>query len=168
MTMISLTRQLVALDMLCLELADHAQPAEQHQAVTDKYLQLLQQFCQLAQKLSESAEAYSDYQFVSAVNQAGLSIQFKNKRMLLVYRRLSEFALEYYQVNHKIMAIRDSQFDAHAEQRLQLLQTRAIKAKVQFKTVAQALGKKDYQQFVASLGLPAADWDWQVLRLEAS
>lgn len=170
--MLTLTRQLVALDMLCLELADFADqtPLDEvpgvTQGVSDKYLSLLQQFSILAQKLSETVADYSDYQFVNAVAKSGVVIQFKNKRMLLVYLKLIGYVIEFYQASEKIAGIRDSHFDDNAEKRLHLLQTRAIKAKALFKTGAQALGKPDYQQFFQHLALPPADWGWQVLRLE--
>ena len=168
----NLTRQLVSLDMLCLELADFdGQQTIDHlsdtkQEVTHSYLILLQQFYASLQKLSETASAYNNYQFAGAVAQSGSTIQFKNKRMLLVYLKLLGYIIEFYQLSHKILAIRDSHFDDHAEARLQLLYPRMIKAKAQFKTVVQALGKKDYQMFATSLALPLADWAWDVLRLD--
>jgi hypothetical protein len=170
--MLTLTRQLVALDMLCLELADFTDQAPFDkmpgvaQGVTDKYLSLLQQFSILAQKLSETAADYSDYQFVNAVVKSGAVIQFKNKRMLLVYLKLIGYVIEFYQASERIAGIRDSHFDDNAEKRLHLLQTRAIKAKALFKTVVRALGKPDYQQFSQHLALPPSDWSWHVLRLE--
>jgi hypothetical protein len=163
----TLTRQLVALDMVCSELADFVGKLDaHHNVVPQPYLNLLKQFCMAIQQLSEIAVDFTQFDFVAEIQKFGLPLPIKNKRILSVYLRLVEYVIDYYQTSEKIAGIRDSHFDDNAEKRLHLLQTRAIKAKAQFKIVVQALGKPDYQQFSRHLGLPPADWAWDVLRLE--
>lgn len=165
--MVSITRQFVALDMVLTELAEYADTVSTPSPlVSPGYLGLLKQFCLVIQQLSDNAADFTLFAFVAEVRKSALAIPIKNKRILSVYLRLIEYVIDYYQASEKIAGIRDRLFDDNAEKRLQLLQVRAIKAKAQFKTVVQALGKKDYQQFAQHLALPSADWGWDVLRIE--
>lgn len=162
--MLSLNRQLVALDMLCTELADYADKGSlDNHTVPEAYIRLLKQFCLTVQQLINSAADYSQFDFIATVEKSGLVLPIKNKRILKVYLRLIEYVTEFYQASEKIAAIRDKLFDDNAEKRLHLLQVRAIKAKAQFKTVVEALGKRDYQQFAHHLAFPESDWGWDVL-----
>jgi hypothetical protein len=166
--MLTLNRQLVSLDMLCAELADYADKVpDKDEVVPHTYLALLKQFCQVIQQLAETAKSHTQAAFVNELSHFSLPLAIKTKRILSVYLRLIEYVIDFYQVSEKIAAIIDTNFDDNAEKRLQLLQVRAIKAKAQFKTVVQALGKRDYQQFANHLALPQADWSWDVLRLES-
>lgn len=161
----TLVRNLIAIDMICQDLAEYRQgisPSGQAQGDED-YVRLLSQFRDLMATLKENAKHYTEVGFVDLVAQSGLSIQFKNKKILSIYLKLSEYVIDYYQVSSKAMEIRDSDFSDHAEKRLALLLTKAIKARSQFKTVVQALGKNDYQQFAQLIALPEQDWGWQTL-----
>jgi hypothetical protein len=162
-----LTRQLIVLDMLLAELADYAEKmGDKRPIVSLVYINLLKQFCMAIQQLSILATSFTQYAFISEVETFGLTLPITNKRILSVYLRLIEYVIEHYQATEKIEKIRDSLFDENAEKRLHLLQVRAIKARAQFKTVVQALGKRDYQQFAKHLALPLVDWSWEVLRIE--
>ena len=164
----SLTRQLVSLDIICAELADFVDSLDgQSHVVPQGYMNLLKQFCTGMQKLSDLAVEYTQQAFVEEIEKSGLALPINNKRILSVYLRLIEYVIDFYVASEKIAEIRDRHFDDNAEKRLQLLQVRAIKAKAQFKTVVQALGKRDYQLFASHLALPPADWGWEVLRLES-
>lgn len=165
--MLTLNRQLVSLDMVCTELAEYANKLNgPNNLVPRSYLNLLKQFCLAIEQLSETATAYKQFAFIAEVDKFGLALPITNTRILSVYLRLIEYVIDYYQASEKIAGIIDSHFDDNAEKRLQLLQTRAIRAKAQFKTVVQALGKPDYQQFSSHLALPQSDWGWDALRLE--
>ena len=165
--MLTLNRQLVSLDMVCTELAEYANKLNGHNSLVPRnYLNLLKQFCLVIEQLSETAAAYKQFAFIAEVDKFGLALPITNTRILSVYLRLIEFVIDYYQATEKIAGIIDSHFDDNAEKRLQLLQTRAIRAKAQFKTVVKALGKPDYQQFSSHLALPQSDWGWDALRLE--
>jgi hypothetical protein len=164
----SLVRKLIAIDMICQDLAEYRQgisPSGQARIDQD-YVRLLSQFHDLMATLKENAKQYTEVGFVELVAQSGLSIQFKNKKILSIYLKLSEYVIDYYQVSGKAREIRDTEFSDHAEKRLALLLTKAIKARSQFKTVVQALGKIDYQQFAHFTALPMEDWSWEILRLE--
>jgi hypothetical protein len=151
--------------MVCQELVEHKQncAALDQMQGSEAYVRLLSQFRDLMERLKENAIQYTEVGFVGLVAQSGLSIQFKNKQILSIYLKLCEYVIEYYTVSRKAMEIRDTVFSDHAEKRLGLLQTKAIKAKSQFRTVVLALGKSDYQQFAFYTALPLEDWGWQVL-----
>ncbi|MDP5032075.1 MAG: hypothetical protein NWQ54_14200 [Paraglaciecola sp.] len=166
--MLTLTRQLVSLDMVCTELADYSGKLQAaNHVVPQAYVNLLKQFCIAIQNLSLIAQDYSQLVFVAEVEKFGLALPIKNKRILSVYLRLIEYVIDFYLASEKIASIRDKLFDDNAEKRLDLLQVRAIKAKAQFKTVVHALGKREYQQFAHHLALPTSEWGWDVLRLES-
>ena len=71
------------------------------------------------------------------------------------------YVLQHWETSRKIDAILADQFDENADKRLDLLQVKNIKAKSQFKTVAGAMGKRDYELFVQNMGLNHPDWTWQ-------
>ena len=161
----TLVRNLITIDMLSQELAGHRQSravSGQTQGGED-YVRLLIQFSQLMATLKDNARQYTEVGFVALVAQSGLSIPFKNKQILSIYLKLCEYVIDYYTVSRKALEIRDTEFGDHADKRLGLLQTRAIRARSQFKTVVQALGRSEYQQFTELTALPLEDWAWDVL-----
>lgn len=163
----TLNRQFVALGMLAEDLAELAGDKHYNKPpVLSQYLRLLKQFYTLVAQLSESVVPYSEMNFLQEVRRSGVALQFGSKRMITIYLRLTGFVLDFYAASQKLEAIRDNLFDEHADKRFELLQVKAIRARAQFKTVVQALGKKDYQLFFKHAALPVEDWGWDVLRLE--
>ena len=77
------------------------------------------------------------------------------------------FVIDFYEARRKVLGILENEFSSLADKHLDLLQTKAIKARSQFKTVAQALGKEEYCQFISQLGLPDHEWGWLQLRLSS-
>lgn len=151
--------------MICQDLTENRQSnsALDQTRGCETYVRLLTQFRDLMTKLKENATQYTEVGFVDLVAQSGVGIQFNNKQILPIYLKLSEYVIDYYTLNRKAMEIRDTVFSDHAEKRLGLLQTKAIKAKSQFRTVVLALGKSDYQQFANLVALPTEDWGWEIL-----
>ncbi|MEQ5807499.1 hypothetical protein J3369_08785 [Alteromonas sp. NFXS44] len=101
------------------------------------------------------------HSFQQAVSSAGLENVFKDKRLVSIYQKLISNVLAYWHTVNKIDDILASRFDSHSEKRLELLQAKASRAKSVFKTVAMAMGKNDYSQFITLLGLKHADWAWR-------
>lgn len=173
--MSTITRKLIALDMLHQDMADEWEAlceqtlpphyrSEHHSCalVPAQYLKLLARYLEECRQIIVLAKDLKDSTFSDLVLSSGAITHFSNKQMLLVQCRLLEYVLAFYSASHKADKILASEFGDRADKRLDLLQTKAIKARSQFKTVALAMGKSDYQEFKQALCLPQADWGWQV------
>lgn len=156
----SVSRQLVALDMLSQDLEETSaeQAPKQYERVLRQYLSQLEKLEILAAPLTENG-------YTQAVDASNLCAELRTKKMVTIYIRLLEFILKYFELDAKAQVILDKQFDERSDRRLDLLQSRAIKARNQFKIVAKALGEEDYRRFCATLSLSREDWGWQSLFL---
>lgn len=156
-------RQLIALDMLAQDLSDELNSVEiqQELRVSAKYLALLSQYLKASQVLLQQGADLRDYEFVELVRQHGVCTHLVSKKLLLVQNRLLNYVLEIYQTNDKLDEIRDTDFSEQAEVRFDLLTTKVIKAKSQYRTVAKAMVKKDYQGLIQAIGLAEFDWGWE-------
>ena len=165
--MSSITRQIVATDMLSQELLDLREetPLSQPHEADDDYIKLLTQFTTQLKRLATVAEHETENSFSGLMANSHNCNHIKSKQMLMIHCRLLDFVLEFYAANSKANKLLSNEFDQLADQRLNLLQTKAIKARAQYKTVAQALGKSDYQAFTQHAGLPERDWSWEALRI---
>lgn len=131
--------------------------------VSEQYLKLLSRYLEECRHILFLAKDLKESAFSDVVSSAGAVSHFHQKQMLSVQSRLVEYVLAFYSASQKADKILASEFDDRADKRLDLLQTKAIKARSQFKTVAQAMGKSDYQAFQNALCLPEQDWDWSRL-----
>ncbi|WP_083272988.1 hypothetical protein [Alteromonas confluentis] len=150
-------RQLVNIDILLsdIEMLEHDAYA------SPEHIRLLSSLEKALAVLNEKAEYETVASFHNAVKSAGLEHTFKDKILIGIYQRLISYVLEYWDAQTKIHGILDDYFDTHSEKRLHLLQTKSTRAKTQFKTVAMAMGQKDYEHFIALLGLHHEDWVWR-------
>lgn len=153
----TLQRHLINLDMLLADL-EMLHASEYGQAGHAKLLRDIQT---VLKAIDDVAKGETVASFQKAVSTTGLAKAMEDKRMPGIYNRLIGYVLEYWQTSEKIEAILADQFDENADKRLDLLQVKNIKAKSQFKTVARAMGKHDYELFVQNLGLNHPDWAWQ-------
>lgn len=160
--MSTVSRKLITLDMLREDLSEEDIPVE---GVPDSYLKLLEQYLSECRALLFLAGDLKDGVFVDIVATSGTCLHITNKRMLKVQIRLLEYVLAYYDATHKAEKIQAFEFDSQADRRLDLLQTKAIKARSQFKTVAQAMGPSDLQELIDATCLPEFDWSWKALGL---
>ena len=126
-----------------------------------EHIKLLSEIQRVLEALEIAAQQETVSSFQKAVVNAGLAGPLEDKRMPGIFKRLISYVLEYWDAHGKAAKILDSQFDGNADKRLELLQVKGIKAKSQFKTVARAMGRTDYQHFVDALGLRHEDWQWQ-------
>lgn len=149
-------RHLVNLDILLadIEMLDATQySSHMHQ-------KLLQDIQSVLANLEVAAQHETVSSFQKAVAATGLAKALEDKRMPGIYKRLIGYVLQFWQADKKAAAILASEFDGNADKRLELLQVKSIKAKSQFKTVARAMGRADYEHFISALGLVHEDWLW--------
>ncbi|GGF85517.1 hypothetical protein [Alteromonas lipolytica] len=149
-------RHLVNLDMLLtdIEMLDASEYGGQ------AHIRLFKEIQRTLEGLDMAAQQETVSSFQKAVIHAGLAGPLEDKRMPGIFRRLIGNVLEYWEAHTKAEHILNSQFDGNADKRLELLQVKSIKAKSQFKTVARAMGRTDYQHFIEALGLNHEDWQW--------
>ena len=165
--MSSITRHIIAVDMLSQELSEAAEvtATTPSNSPSTEYFKLLAQFSQRMHVLAKTSEDETEKSFALAMAKSHTCKHIKTKQMLMIHCRLLDFVLDFYHADNKANQLLDSEFGTLADQRLDLLQTRAIKARAQQRTVAQALGKSDYQAFVEHASLPIQEWDWEALRI---
>ncbi|NVK55534.1 MAG: hypothetical protein HWE26_07960 [Alteromonadaceae bacterium] len=149
-------RQLVNLDMLfadveMLGISEYS---------SDTHRKLLLDIQNVLEQLEIAVQHETVSSFQKAVAATGLSKALEDKRMPGIYKRLIGYVLQYWQADKKAAEILASEFGGNADKRLELLQVKGIKAKSQFKTVARAMGKTDYEHFISALGLMHEDWLW--------
>ncbi|MCY7296113.1 hypothetical protein [Alteromonas sp. a30] len=156
-----ISRKLVSLDMLREDMLEASENANHE--VNAVYLKMLSQYLSQCQSLMVEAEALSDHVFIEAIEASGTHLHILNKQMLRVQIRLLEYVLDYYSATQKAGKIQQSEFDSYADKRLGLLQTRAIKARNQFRIVAEAMGAQDLAAFLEAACLSPNDWSWQAL-----
>ena len=165
--MLTLTRQLLALNMLIQDLHLEAEQLEAGDEACNNqaFIKLLKQCHQQSQSIMALVDDMTEYEFVTNTEITNLDFEIASKRLFSIYTRLLEFVIDYYVARRKAMAILENEFSSFADKQLDLLQTKAIKAKSQFKTVSQALGKEEYQNFLSQHGLPEHEWGWMKLGL---
>lgn len=156
-----ISRKLISLDMLREDMFEEWD--ETGKVVSASYLKMLGQYLSQCRALMMEAETLNDHMFIDAIDASGTHLHILNKQMLRVQIRLLEYVLDYYQATQKAAKIQQSEFDSYADKRLGLLQTRAIKARNQFRTVAEAMGEQDLAAFLEAACLSQNDWSWQAL-----
>ncbi|MGJ8681301.1 hypothetical protein [Paraglaciecola sp.] len=160
--MSAIHRQLIALDMLAQDLVDELAYFKSNQ-VTKPYLSLLSQYHKHAVTLADEVGIFSDYDFSELIAQHQVCRFLLSKKLLIVQNKLVGYVIDYYDASRKLDKIRDTDFSVQAELRFDLLTTKAIKARAQFKTVATAMHKNDYLNLIKNIGLPLFDWNWDLL-----
>lgn len=130
---------------------------------SDDYLSLLSQYHQLVSKLEGCIADEIDQQVPGMFQSSHLASLVSSKQFVTVLGRLVGYVLQFYHAQLKYLAILDSEFTPQADRLLNLLQTKAIKAKKQYVTVAKALGEGEYKALLAAVALPKDDWAWHKL-----
>lgn len=159
----SARRTIINLEMLSEEMHDDLMAVHKEAVVSTDYLNLLHAYQMKLAVLEEEVSAVTDMQLSHMLNGSVLAKTIINKRMLSVQIRLLNYVSEYYLATQKADAILNEDFAEQADQRLNILQSRAIKMRKQLKTVAEAMGREDYSNFVVNTPLPSTDWSWQRL-----
>lgn len=163
--MSNFNRLLVSLDMLCQDLHEELGSVQvmQNQTVSERYLVLLKNYVSISLELQQSAQDLTEKGFSKAINDHGQCTHLVNKKMLMIQNRLLAYVVDYYTAATKAEQIRHDDFSAGGEIRFDLLTTRAIKSKAQFKTIIRALSKSEYANLLQGTGLAKFDWGREVL-----
>ncbi len=159
----TISRKLITLDILNVDMQEEGKHVDKK--ISTGYLELLQQYLDECKLLLALAGELRESVFSGMVESSGTCLHITNKRMLSVQIRLLEYVLVYYNASQKIEVIQASEFGSQADRRLGLLQTKAIKARSQFKTVAKAMGRSDLQAFILATYLPEFHWGWKALKI---
>ncbi|WP_189407874.1 hypothetical protein [Alteromonas halophila] len=152
-------RTLVNLDMIKDDIAmlpAHAYASASHQKLVRQYRELLVSIDALLPQVTEK-------QFRTFTAQTELCHLLSQKQMVGVQQKMISSVLAYWDADQKAQGILAAEFDPQADKRLDLLQVKAVRAKSQLKTVADAMGKADYQAFVSALGLAGTELEWSQL-----
>lgn len=157
--MSALQRNLVNLDIVkddIAMLATSEYASAQHRKLVIQYREVL---TLIDEQLSEITER----QFRLATQQTELSHVLSQKQMVGVQIKMITNVLAFWDADQKAEAILATEFGEQADKRLDLLQVKAVRAKTQLKTVADAMGRNDYQTFVTVLGLSETELEWAQL-----
>lgn len=154
--MSALQRNLVNLDIVkddiaMLPMSDYA--SSQHRKLVMQYREVLT-------LISAQLPDITEKQFRAATQQTELSNVLSQKQMVSVQIKMITNVLAFWDADQKAQAILATEFGEKADKRLDLLQVKAVKAKSQLKTVADAMGRNDYQAFVTVLGLSGTELEW--------
>jgi len=150
--MSSLVRQLIALDILKQEL-DDVELSEYREADSDflmsSHLHLLIQCSQATQQIIDSISGMSEYDFAAQLEYIELDFKVPSKQLLIIQHKLLAWVIDFIKAKSKVNKITAQDFSDQAEVRLDLWQSKAAKAKNQMKTLAKALGKEEYSEFIS-------------------
>lgn len=163
--MVSINRNLVALDILHQDMIEELEvlAKKQRQVVSETYVRLLKQYLALLETLAKLGDTLTESNFSDTMAKSEVCRHLVSKKMLRVNIRLIEYVIEYYDLSGKIREIKHIDFSHQADVRFDLLSTRAIKLKAQYKTIVRAMNEIDYRSFLMGVCLPEFDWGWKVL-----
>ncbi|MEG3768321.1 hypothetical protein [Alteromonas sp. 14N.309.X.WAT.G.H12] len=147
-------RHLVNLDILISDI----DMLTSEEIASEKHSKLLDSIRRELSSLEVSVEDETHYGFQQLLHGTALQHGIKDKRMLVIYHRLLGYILQHWRASTKIHAILDSQFDNHADERLELLRVKRIRAKSQCKTIILAMGQSDARYFLKMFGLEQETW----------
>lgn len=157
--MATIQRQLVNLEIL----AEDLDSLSSEQYGGEQHIRLIEEYKEALEHLSVSAKPETESGFKKRLATSTLAYVLESKQMIGVHLKLIGYVLTFWDANQKANQILDSNFGENADKRLELLQVKAIRAKSQLKTVANAMGQADYQKFIDLLNLRDAQWQWDVL-----
>lgn len=160
--MSSLVRQLIAFDILKQELEDVILLDEEAEkdSIQDAHLQLLKQCSLSNQSIVDDTLLISEFDFAKITSQVELEFKVSTKQLLTVHNKLISWVIDFFIAKEKANAITDQDFSEQAEVRLDLWQTKSAKAKNQIKTLANALGKDEYVEFIKQYRLIKTELMW--------
>ena len=158
--MSSFVRQLIAFDILKQELEDVVLLENDKESIDQDHLQLLKQCSAANQAIIDSTASLSEYDFSKIVEPVELEYKVSTKKLLIIHNKLISWVINFFVAKAKANSITDQDFSEQAEVRLDLWQTKSAKAKNQIKTLANALGKDEYLDFVQLYRLTNTELMW--------
>lgn len=168
--MLSTNRDLIALDILAQDMAEELALPQviNNQCVSEVYIRLMEQYFKKSTSLEKQTTDLSEYEFSNMISSSRLCLHLTTKKMLLVQNRLLGFVVDFYTAKTKLDKIRHVDFSEQADIHFELLNTKTIKLRSQFRTAALAMKKSDYAVFMQAVCLADFDWGWQTLMVNLS
>jgi uncharacterized protein YnzC (UPF0291/DUF896 family) len=160
--MSSLVRQLIAFDIIKQELEEASLIREDldKDSIEEAHLQLLKQCSVANQAIIDATKGVSEYDFAIIIAQVELEFPVSTKQLLTIHNKLLIWSINFFVAKEKANGITSIDFSERAEVRLDLWQTKAAKAKNQIKTLASALGKEEYVEFMQQYRLTKTELMW--------
>ena len=154
--MSALQRNLVNLDIV----KDDIAMLPRSEYASAQHRKLVMQYRETLTVIDEQLPEITERQFRLATQQTELSNVLSQKQMVPVQIKMIKNVLAFWDADQKAEAILATEFGEKADKRLDLLQVKAVRAKTQLKTVADAMGCNDYKTFVTVLGLSGTELEW--------
>lgn len=158
--MSSLVRQLIAFDILKQELEDVTLLKNDKESIDLDHLQLLKQCSAANQAIIDGTKTLSEYDFAKIIEPVELEYKVSTKQLLIIHNKLIGWVINFFVAKAKANSITEQDFSEQAEVRLDLWQTKSAKAKNQIKTLANALGKDEYLEFIKLYRLTSTELMW--------
>jgi uncharacterized protein YnzC (UPF0291/DUF896 family) len=158
--MSSLVRQLIAFDILKQELEEAEVDETLSDSVSKPHLQLLKQCAEANQGIIDETLTLSEFDFAKCIENVEFEYKVTTKQLLTIQNKLLAWSIDFFVAREKADAITQRDFSEQAEVRLDLLLTKAAKAKNQIKTLAKALGKDGYVDYIAQYRLAHTELSW--------
>ena len=160
--MSTLVRQLIAFDIIKQELEEVSLLNDELEkdSIEAAHLQLLKHCSAANQAIVDSTVGTSEFDFAKIVSQVELGSPVSTKQLLTVHNKLLIWSISFFVAKEKANSITSIDFSEQAEVRLDLWQTKAAKAKNQIKTLAAALGKSEYVEFIKQYRLSNTELMW--------
>ena len=163
--MSTIANTLTSMEMLHEDMVDECElvKRDDNPIVTESFLRFLEQYKDASDAFEKMADEFTELGFVEYITQQQSCLHLVNKKVLMVQNKLLGYAFDYYEASLKAESIRHTEFNEQADKKFDLLSTRAIKLKSQFRTVAKAMKQTDYENLIEGIGLPEFDWGWERL-----
>jgi hypothetical protein len=162
--MSSLVRKLIAFDILKQELEEIEVDKSEADELGAAHLQLLRQCAKANQAIIDEIKFLSEFDFAKSIENVEFEYKVSTKQLLTIHSKLLAWAIDFFVAREKSSAITQDDFSERAEVRLDLLLTKAAKAKNQIKTLANALGKDEYVEFVKQYRLQHTEISWPLAK----
>ena len=160
LNMSNLVRELIAFDILKQELEDIELDTDSSDSLVDEHLNLLKQCSSANERIIEMTQGMSEFDFVKSIDNVEFVYKVNTKQLLTVHNKLLIWAISFFVAKVKANSITAQDFSEQAEVRLDLWQTKSAKAKNQIKTLANALGKAEYVEFITQYRLLHTELSW--------
>lgn len=149
--MSNLVRQLIAFDILHQELHEQFSLRNAYAGASDvsvEHVELLKHCALAIEQVLEEHQQTSEFEFNNLSAQVNAEQQIPKKQLLVIHHKLLQWIVSFYNAKAKADDITSDDFSNNAEVRLNLLQNKAAKAKNQISTLANALGNREYAEFL--------------------
>ncbi|MGB3724945.1 MAG: hypothetical protein WA981_04200 [Glaciecola sp.] len=158
--MSTLVRELIAFDILKQELEDIVVDDDYTDSVSSQHIALLKQCASANKRIIELTREMSEFDFAKSISNVEFVYKVSTKQLLTIHNRLITWTIDFFIAKEKANAITAQDFSDQAEVRLDLWQAKSAKAKNQIKTLALALGRDEYAEFIRQYRLTHTELSW--------